>query len=110
MEVLIDASDSSKEIQFTDKYRDRMRGKGFHPLNTKHARLLERFLKMEKYCNLNPPLNNGGYNVGIGYDNVLFNDEFELLQCMVPKVSSTTWLEMFINKLSLQCLWGQRYK
>ena len=97
MEVLIDASDSSKEIQFTDKYRDRMRGKGLHPLNTKHARLLERFLKMETYCNLNPPLNNSRYNVGVGYDNVLFNDEFELLQCMVPKASSTTWLEMFIK-------------
>ena len=95
MEVLIDANDSSKEIQFTDKYLDRMRGKGLNPLNTKHARFLERFLKMETYCNLNPPLNNGSYNVGIGYDNVLFNDEFELLQCMVPKVSSTTWAEMF---------------
>ena len=86
-------------IQFSDAYRNRMREKGLHPLNIKHTRFMERLERMEEHCKAFPPASTVRYNVGVGYDNVLFNDEFELLECMVPKVSSTTWLELYIKML-----------
>ena len=103
-EVLININMKSKEIQFIDEYRNKMRGKGLHPLNIKHARLLERFMRMERYCKALPLLNNGIYDVGIGYYDVLFNDKFELLQCMVQKVSSSTWVDIFIKMLGSNTL------
>ena len=94
--VLINVNTSTKEIQFTDEYRSKMREKGFHPLSIIHPRLLERAMKMEEYCKVFQPLNNGVHKMEWTW-NVLFNDKFELLQCMVPKASSSTWADIFIE-------------
>ena len=95
-EILIKTNPAVKEIVFTDEYHLKMISKGPHPLNVKHKYLHKRRSRLEKYCSAFPSVNQGRYNFGKGYYSVLFNDNVQLLQCMVQKVSSSTWVDVFI--------------
>ena len=96
-EILINTKPVAKEIVFTDEYQLRMISKGLHPLSVRHEHLHKRIRRVEKYCSAFLPVNQGRYKFGKGYYSVLFNDKVELLQCIVQKVSSSTWVDMFTN-------------
>ena len=95
-EILIKTNPAAKEIVFTDEYHLKMISKGPHPLNVKHKYLHKRRSRLEKYCSAFPSVNQGRYNFGKGFYSVLFNDNVQLLQCIVQKVSSTTWVDVFL--------------
>ena len=96
-EILINTRLLAKNTVFTTEYQLRMISKGSHPLSLKHQYLHTRSQRLEKYCNAFPSVNQGRYHFGLGYYTVLFNDRVELLQCMVQKASSSTWVWMFIE-------------
>ncbi|KAI6653569.1 Carbohydrate sulfotransferase 10-like [Oopsacas minuta] len=95
-EILIINNPKQKAINFTDEYRWKMISKGLHPLNIEHERLHDRHDRIEKYCSTFKSQSNGLYRFN-GYYSMLFNDRFQLLQCVIQKVSSSTWVSIFLE-------------
>ena len=96
-EILINIKPVEKMIVFTYEYQLRMISKGLHPLSVRHEYLHKRIRRVEKYCSAFLPVNQSWYEFGRGQYSVLFNDKVELLQCEIPKVSSSTWANTFVN-------------
>ena len=95
-EVLI-KMDKNKIITFTPEYRIQMIDKGLHPLAYIHNRFADRIKRLREYCNEFPLSHNGSYNPVKGLYQVTFNDTLEVIQCLVQKVSSSSWVHIFIH-------------
>ena len=94
-EVLITSNDSTRQILFPKKYREAMTKKGPHPLTRKYPPFLERLHLIHKHCpQLSRPIDYK-LNLGTGSFFQHFNDDYEVIYCLVPKASSNTWTKQF---------------
>ena len=95
-EVLLEI-DKKKMITFTDDYRLKMFSKGPHPLSNVLTHFTERNRILNTYCSVFPLANNGKYQVKHGFYQAMFNDESQVIQCLVQKVSSSSWISIFVQ-------------
>ena len=94
-EMLIQSDKGKKQISFPKTYIEAMTEKGPHPLTKKYPKFLERLDYIYEHCpSLSTPVD---YKLNL--DDYLFflqfNDDYEVLNCLVAKAASTTWLFQF---------------
>ena len=111
-EVLITSNDSTRQILFPKKYREAMTKKGPHPLTRKYPPFLERLHLIHEHCpQLSRPIDYK-LNLGTGSYFQHFNDDYEVIYCLVPKASFDTWTQQFgkmnnpIVGPTLQLIWN----
>ena len=94
-EILIRSDKNTEQIFFPKKYIEAMIEKGSHPLTRKYPKFLERLQYIDQHCqNLSNPID---YKLKheAGLYAVHFNDDYEALNCLVPKAGSTIWISQF---------------
>ncbi|KAI6658450.1 Carbohydrate sulfotransferase 11 [Oopsacas minuta] len=82
-------SDSTKLI-LTDQYREAMRRKGAHPLTQLYPQLLDHTNTVRNNCLKVPGAFSNEITTSSGVY-IYFNDDYEVVNCAIPKVSSTMW-------------------
>ncbi|KAI6660818.1 Carbohydrate sulfotransferase 8 [Oopsacas minuta] len=93
-DILIETEYTNRQIHFTQQYVDAMIKKGVHPLTQIYPKFLERIEFVNKTCQKLPEEIN--YKLLLRALNFMqFNDDFELIHCLVPKASSDTWTKQF---------------
>ena len=100
-EILVITHPREANVTLTDNYRMEMRSKGLHPLNLQYKRLRDRMERIDKYCNISLSGNDAEYRIN-GLYGMLFHDESQLLQCLVPKVGSSSWVHVFGGIVGLE--------
>ena len=101
-EMLIQSDKGKSQISFPNIYIEAMTEKGPHPLTQKYPKFLERLDYIYEHC---PSLSTlVDYKLNIDHSEYLlhFNDYYEVLNCLVAKAASTTWIDQFskMNDLS----------
>ena len=94
-EMLIQSNSSTRQIDFPKKYIEAMIKKGPHPLTSKYPEFLERLNYIYDHCpNLSFPID---YKLTLGTTPFYlhFNDDYEVLYCLVPKAASFLWARQF---------------
>ena len=94
-ETLIQSDANTRDIVFPMKYIEAMTKKGPHPLTSKYPTFLERLNYIYDHC---PNL-----TFSIDYRLTLrttpyylhFNDDYQVLYCLVPKAASFLWARQF---------------
>ena len=94
-ETLIQSDKHKRQILFPKKYGEAMTKKGPHPLTQKYPEFLERIHNIDKHCpNLNYSID---YKLDLGNTPyfIHFNDDYEVIYCLVPKAASFLWARQF---------------
>ena len=99
--ILVTKHPNKAIVTLTDNYRMKMQSKGLHPLNLQHKRLRDRMERIDEYCSISPSGNNKDFQI-IGFYSMLFHDESQLLQCLVPKAGSSSWVHVFSELVGLE--------
>ncbi|KAI6660596.1 Carbohydrate sulfotransferase 11 [Oopsacas minuta] len=94
-EILIQPDVNRRQIFLTDQYVKTMKGKGAHPLTQVYPKFLDRKYSIKENCKKLSAETN--YTVILGEDTYRFrfNDDYEVVNCLVPKASSFTWTKKF---------------
>ena len=94
-EILIQSRYYMRQIVFLKKYGEAMTKKGPHPLTRKYPEFLERLHNIDKNCpNLNYSIDYKLY-LGTTPFYLHFNDDYEVIYCLVPKAASFLWARQF---------------
>ena len=101
-EMLIQSDKGKSQISLPKTYIEAMTDKGPHPLTQKYPKFLERLDYIYEHCpSLSTPVD---YKLNIDHSVYFlhFNDDYEVLNCLVAKAASTTWIDQFskMNDLS----------
>ena len=91
-EMLIQSDKRKKQISLPKTYIEAMTEKGPHPLTQKYPKFLERLDYIYEHCpSISTPVN---YKLNLNHYQYFFqfNDDYEVLNCLVAKAASTTWL------------------
>ena len=94
-EMLIRSNTNARQIVFPKKYIEVMTKKGPHPLTRKHPAFMERLNYIDKHClDLTNPID---YTIHLGHGLFFlhFNDDYEVINCLVPKAASSIWTKQF---------------
>ena len=94
-ETLIQSDKHKRQILFSKKYGEAMTEKGPHPLTRKYPEFLERIHNIDQHCpNLNYSID---YKLDLGNTPyfIHFNDDYEVIYCLVPKAASFLWARQF---------------
>ena len=94
-EMLIKSDANIRQIDFPKKYIEAMTKKGPHPLTRKYPKFLERLNYIYDHCpNLSFPID---YKLNLGTTSFYlhFNDDYEVIYCVVPKAASYLWATRF---------------
>ena len=94
-EILIQSDKYKKRIFFPKSYIEGMIKKGSHPLTRKYPKFLERLHYIDQHCqDLSYPIDYE-LNLEASLYSVHFNDDYEVVNCLVPKAASTMWIFQF---------------
>ncbi|KAI6654030.1 Carbohydrate sulfotransferase 11 [Oopsacas minuta] len=98
-EILINIK--GKQILLTDEYIQAMESKGQHPLTQIYPKFSERRNSVKENCGkiqgeLSYELNNG-----YGVCSMRFNDDYEVLNCVVPKATASTLAKKFSRMIGI---------
>ena len=94
-EVLIHSDKDTRQIKFPKVYAKVMTEKGPHPLTREYPKFQERLKYIYKQC---PKLDNPiDYRLNLGTTSYFlhFNDDYEVINCLVPKAASDIWTIQF---------------
>ena len=94
-EMLIQSNANMRQIVFPKKYIEVMTKKGPHPLTSKYPEFLHRLNYIYDHCpNLSFPKD---YELNLGTTSYYlhFNDDYEVIYCLIPKAASFLWARQF---------------
>ena len=94
-EVLIHSDKDTRQIKFPEVYAKVMTEKGPHPLTREYPKFQERLNYIYDHCpNLSTPIK---YELNLGTTPFYlhFNDDYEVINCLVPKAASDIWTIQF---------------
>ncbi|KAI6649659.1 Carbohydrate sulfotransferase 8-like [Oopsacas minuta] len=90
------------QIILTDEYVKAMKSKGNHPLAQVYPKFLERRNSVEEKCRKIQSESNYLLNTRAGDYFMRFNDDYEVLNCVVPKAGSHIWAIKFASMLGYE--------